>query len=46
MGGTNIFIKLQKMSRYIAKKGHAIAWWLRHYATNRKVVGSRPDEVN
>jgi hypothetical protein len=23
-----------------------IAWWLRHYATNRKVAGSIPDEVN
>jgi hypothetical protein len=26
--------------------GHAVAWWLRHYATNRKVAGSIPDEVN
>jgi hypothetical protein len=26
--------------------GHAVAEWLRHYATNRKVTGSRPDEVN
>jgi hypothetical protein len=25
--------------------GHAIAWWLRHSATTRKVAGSRPDEV-
>jgi hypothetical protein len=24
----------------------AVAWWLRHYATNRKVAGSIPDEVN
>jgi hypothetical protein len=23
-----------------------VAYWLRHYATNRKVAGSRPDEVN
>jgi hypothetical protein len=22
-----------------------VAWWLRHYATNRKVAGSIPDEV-
>jgi hypothetical protein len=25
---------------------HAAAYWLRHYATSRKVAGSRPDEVN
>jgi hypothetical protein len=25
--------------------GHAVAQWLRHYATNRKVAGSIPDEV-
>jgi hypothetical protein len=23
----------------------AVAWWLWHYATNRKVAGSVPDEV-
>jgi hypothetical protein len=26
--------------------GHAVAQWLRRYATNRKVAGSRPDEAN
>jgi hypothetical protein len=26
--------------------GHAVAYWLRHYATSRKVAGSRPDEMN
>jgi hypothetical protein len=25
--------------------GRAVAWWLRHYATNRQVVGSIPDGV-
>jgi hypothetical protein len=25
-------------------RGHAVAQWLRHYATSRKVAGSRPDE--
>jgi hypothetical protein len=25
--------------------GHAVSYWLRHYATNRKVAGSIPDEV-
>jgi hypothetical protein len=24
---------------------HAVAYWIRHYATNRKVVGSIPYEV-
>jgi hypothetical protein len=28
------------------KGGHVVAQWLRHYATGRKVVGLRPDEVN
>jgi hypothetical protein len=28
------------------KQGHAVAQWLRHYATSRKVTGSRPYEVN
>jgi hypothetical protein len=26
--------------------GHAVASWLRHYAANRKVEGSSPDEVD
>jgi hypothetical protein len=30
----------------IAGWGHAVAWWLRHFATSRKVAGSRSDEVN
>ena len=25
--------------------GRAVAWWLRHYATNRQVAGSIPDGV-
>jgi hypothetical protein len=28
------------------KGGHAVAYWLRHYAASRKVAGSRPDEVD
>jgi hypothetical protein len=24
----------------------AVCTWLRHYATSRKVAGSRPDEIN
>jgi hypothetical protein len=27
-------------------KEHELELWLRHYATSRKVAGSRPDEVN
>jgi hypothetical protein len=26
--------------------GHTVVYWLKHYATISKVVGSRPDEVN
>jgi hypothetical protein len=26
--------------------GDVVAYWLRHYAINRKVVDSRPDEMN
>jgi hypothetical protein len=26
--------------------GHAVMKWLKHYATSRKVAGSRPDEIN
>jgi hypothetical protein len=25
--------------------GHSVAWWLRRYATSRKVAGLRTDEV-
>jgi ABC-type uncharacterized transport system permease subunit len=25
--------------------GYAVVYWLRHYATSRKVAGSTPDEV-
>jgi hypothetical protein len=28
------------------RTGHAVAQWLRHYATNQKVAGSITDEVN
>jgi hypothetical protein len=37
----NIF---SKYTNFI--KGYVVANWLRHYATSRKVAGSRPDEVN
>jgi hypothetical protein len=26
-------------------RGRAVAYWLRHYTTNREVAGSIPDEV-
>jgi hypothetical protein len=25
---------------------HAVAYWLRHYATSRKISGSTPEEMN
>jgi hypothetical protein len=28
------------------QKGHAVAYWLRHYAASRKVAGSSLDEVD
>jgi hypothetical protein len=38
------------LSLYVAMSllfwGHAVAWWLRHYTTKRKVAGSIPDEAN
>jgi hypothetical protein len=34
------------MLAYSILEGHAVALWLRHYATSRKVAGARPDEVN
>jgi hypothetical protein len=27
------------------RTGHAVAQWLRHYATNREVAGSIPDVI-
>jgi hypothetical protein len=29
----------------VGKLGHEVAYWLRHYSTNQKVAGSRPDEM-
>jgi hypothetical protein len=33
------------MYEYVQKRGRAVAQWLRHYATNRQVAGSIPDDV-
>jgi hypothetical protein len=30
---------------YLAVAWRAVAWWLRHYATNRQVAGPIPDGV-
>jgi hypothetical protein len=30
----------------LAYKGHALAYWLRLFATSRKIASLRPDEVN
>jgi hypothetical protein len=37
----NIFITLHS-----GRWGHAVAYWLRHYATGQNTAGSRPNEVN
>jgi hypothetical protein len=37
------FQNRNKLPTYIAG-GHAVAWWLIHYAASRNVAGSRPDE--
>jgi hypothetical protein len=29
---------------FTSATGHSVAYWLRHYAARRKIVGSRPDE--
>jgi hypothetical protein len=39
---TEIFCLFVGLSR---QTGHDVAQWLRHYATSRKVVNSRPDEM-
>jgi hypothetical protein len=33
-------------TEYHVRPGHAVGQWLRHYATNWKVTGLIPDEVN
>jgi hypothetical protein len=37
--------EFQITANTIHKGGHAVAQWLRHYATNRKVADSKTDEV-
>jgi hypothetical protein len=41
-----ISYKFQFTSLSVYGGGHAVAQWLRRYATSRKVAGSRPDEVD
>jgi hypothetical protein len=42
----NEFVNLFYFTYYLFYfGGHTVAQWLRHYATNRKVAGSIPDEV-
>jgi hypothetical protein len=38
-------VRLRALQFVIALR-YAVANWLRHYATSRKVAGSRPDKVN
>jgi hypothetical protein len=44
-GVSNIIYNIVSTVPYITCIGRTVALWLRHYATSRKVVGSRPDEV-
>jgi hypothetical protein len=37
--------QLHISANYISEAGHAVAPWLRHCTTNRKVAGSIPDGV-
>jgi hypothetical protein len=50
MNYMRIFLAIASVSvcvyvSYIMPRGHAVAQWLRHYATKRKVAGSIPDGV-
>jgi hypothetical protein len=38
-------VLINNCKTYIFDWGHAVAQWLRHCATNRKVAGSIPDGV-
>jgi hypothetical protein len=41
-----LFLSPSIQNWYGIQNRHAVAQWLTHYATSRKVAGSRPDEVN
>jgi hypothetical protein len=41
-----LFYISELYSEYSIVWGHAVALWLRYYATSWKVAGSRPDVVN
>jgi hypothetical protein len=41
-----LMLRVKYLTCVYCLKGHAVAQWLRRYVTNRKVAGSRPDEVN
>jgi hypothetical protein len=43
---TELNLQISFMNGIITMEGHAVAWWLRHCATNQKVTGLIPDEVN
>jgi hypothetical protein len=40
------FLMNEEQKYFTFVYGHAVAQWLGHCATSRKVAGSRPDEVN
>jgi hypothetical protein len=42
----SVFVYLVLLFLLPKIKGHALAYWLKRYATTREVLGLRPDEVN
>jgi hypothetical protein len=36
----------KKLPSCLPSGRHAVAYWLRHYATSQKIAGSRPNKVN
>jgi hypothetical protein len=40
------FVISEFLFLFASPSGHAVAYWIRHYATSWKVSGLRPDEVN
>jgi hypothetical protein len=46
---SGLFSKMEKVDENLVvwrqSRGHAGLYWFRHYATSRRIAGSRPDEV-
>jgi hypothetical protein len=44
--GNQTLMSDQKNCKLTFMIGHMVTYWIRHYATSRKVADSVPDEVN